>query len=159
MCPLTSLIQFFFSYFSFIIMSAQPKHKKKHLKNEPNNDCVSLIQNKREHSESAAVHHRPPLPAPSHTPLLHPPLPPSFVPLPFLSSPSRGQAVQGVQGEEDVRFALEGARPVPQQLAALQVGGDVLHADGLQGWRRLTAGTCALQLTPAGVSSESSLSF
>lgn len=45
---------------------------------------------------------------------------------------SRGQAVQGVQGEEDVRLALEGARPVPQQLAALQVWRDVLHADGLQ---------------------------
>lgn len=45
---------------------------------------------------------------------------------------SRGQAVQGVQGEEDVRFALEGACPVPQQLTALQVWRDVLHADGLQ---------------------------
>lgn len=45
---------------------------------------------------------------------------------------SRGQAVQRVQGEEDVRLALEGARPVPQQLAALQVWRDVLHADGLQ---------------------------
>lgn len=44
---------------------------------------------------------------------------------------SRGQAVQGVQGEEDVRLALEGARPVPQQLAALQVWRDVLDADGL----------------------------
>lgn len=46
---------------------------------------------------------------------------------------SRGQAVQGVQREEDVRLALEGARPVPQQLAALQVGRDVLHTDGLEG--------------------------
>lgn len=43
---------------------------------------------------------------------------------------SRGQAVQGVQGEEDVRLALESARPVPHQLAALQVWRDVLHADG-----------------------------
>lgn len=48
---------------------------------------------------------------------------------------SRGQAVQGVQGEEDVRLALEGTRPVPQQLAALQVWRDVLHADGLQEWK------------------------
>lgn len=47
------------------------------------------------------------------------------------SRDSRGQAVQGVQSEEDVRLALEGARPVPHQLAALQVWGDVLHADGL----------------------------
>lgn len=45
---------------------------------------------------------------------------------------SGGQAIQGVQGEEDVRFALERARPVPQQLAALQVWRDVLHADGLK---------------------------
>lgn len=44
---------------------------------------------------------------------------------------SRGQAVQGIQGEEDVRLALKGARPVPQQLATLQVWRDVLHADGL----------------------------
>lgn len=47
------------------------------------------------------------------------------------SRDSRGQAVQGVQSEEDVRLALESARPVPHQLAALQVWGDVLHADGL----------------------------
>lgn len=45
---------------------------------------------------------------------------------------SRGQAVQGVQGEEDVRLALEGARPVPQQLAAPQVWGDVFDANGLR---------------------------
>lgn len=45
---------------------------------------------------------------------------------------SCGQTVQRVQREEDIRLALEGARPVPQQLAALQVGGDVLDADGLQ---------------------------
>lgn len=44
---------------------------------------------------------------------------------------SRGQAVQGIQGEEDVRLALKGARSVPQQLATLQVWRDVLHADGL----------------------------
>lgn len=46
---------------------------------------------------------------------------------------SRGQAVQGVQREEDVCLALEGARPVPQQLATLQVGRDVLHTDCLRG--------------------------
>lgn len=45
---------------------------------------------------------------------------------------SRGQAVQGVQSEEDVRFTLEGARAVLQQLAALQVRRDVFQADGLQ---------------------------
>lgn len=44
---------------------------------------------------------------------------------------SRGQAVQGIQGEEDVRLALKGACSVPQQLATLQVWRDVLHADGL----------------------------
>lgn len=69
---------------------------------------------------------------------------------------SGGQAVQGVQGEEDVRLALEGARPVPQQLAALQVGGDVLHADGLQErnqkkmfWCQRSAKPNSLNLTPA----------
>lgn len=45
---------------------------------------------------------------------------------------SRGQAVQRVQSEEDVRLTLEGARPVLQQLAALQVWRDVFQADGLQ---------------------------
>lgn len=45
---------------------------------------------------------------------------------------SRGQAVQGIQGEEDVRLALKGACPVPQQLASLQVWRDVLYANGLR---------------------------
>lgn len=51
---------------------------------------------------------------------------------------SYGQTVQRVQREEDVRLALEGARLVPQQLAALQVRRDVLHADGLH---KITAAT------------------
>lgn len=89
-----------------------------------------------EHSGSAAVHPLPPPDGPS--------IPPTFI-LSFqrrapgcggLSPQGRhgscGQTVQRVQREEDVRLALEGARPVPQQLAALQVGGDVLYADGLQ---------------------------
>lgn len=86
-----------------------------------------------EHSGSAAAH-LPPFPD-------GPSIPPTFI-LSFQRrapgcgglSPqgSCGQTVQRVQREEDVRLALEGARPVPQQLAALQVGGDVLYADGLQ---------------------------
>lgn len=45
---------------------------------------------------------------------------------------SRGQAVQRVEREEHVSLALERTRPVPQQLAALQVGRDVCHTDGLR---------------------------
>lgn len=50
---------------------------------------------------------------------------------------SCGQAVQRVQGEVDVCLALEGACPVLQQLAALQVWGDVLQADGLEDGEKL----------------------
>lgn len=101
----------------------------------------------RAHSESAAVHRRymtgfSSAPTHSSIPRFRGFSLPSFVDL-HRSAPgarwrtrsgrdSRGQAVQGVQGEEDVRLALEGARPVPQQLAALQVRGDVLHTDGLR---------------------------
>lgn len=74
-----------------------------------------------EHSGSAAVH-------PSDSYVSREEL---WVSVVRLGWSSCGQTVQRVQGEEDVRLALEGPRPVLQQLAALQVRGDVLHADGL----------------------------
>lgn len=42
-------------------------------------------------------------------------------------------AVRGVQGEDDVGFALKQTPEVLQELAALRVGMDVFHADGLGG--------------------------
>lgn len=84
-----------------------------------------------------------------HPPNPHTPFYPSLIDLKFPQKRSRGsvedqvclwrsdrdssgQAVQGIQGEEDVGLALKGAGPVPQQLAALQVWRDVLHANGLR---------------------------
>lgn len=44
---------------------------------------------------------------------------------------SSRQAVQGVEAQENISFALECACSIPEQLARLQVRGDVFHTYSL----------------------------